>query len=70
MNDKQSQNRFLAFGGETVFKLNPASYTQEKMWGRYMESLRKNLSAYTLDDAPEDFGNSTKMNSSSFMLQV
>ena len=54
MNDKQSQNRFLAFGGETVFKLNPASYTQEKMWGRYMESLRKNLSAYTLDDAPED----------------
>ena len=22
--------------------------------GRYMESLRKNLSAYTLDDAPED----------------
>ena len=43
-----------AFGGETVFKLNPASYTQEKMWGRYMESLRKNLSAYTLDDAPED----------------
>ena len=49
-----SQNRFLAFGGETVFKLNPASYTQEKMWGRYMESLRKNLSAYTLDDAPED----------------
>lgn len=54
MNDKQSQNRFLAFGGETVFKLNPASYTQEKMWGRYMDSLRKNLSAYTLDDAPED----------------
>ena len=55
MNDKQSQNRFLAFGGETVFKLNPASYTQEKMWGRNMESLRKNLSAYTLEDAPEDF---------------
>lgn len=22
--------------------------------GRYMESLRKNLSAYTLDDVPED----------------
>ena len=48
MNDKQLQNRFLAFSGENIFKLNPASYTQ------YMESLRKNLSAYTLDDAPED----------------
>lgn len=32
MNDKQLQNRFLAFSGENVFKLNPASYTQEKMW--------------------------------------
>ena len=43
MNDKQLQNRFLAFSGENIFKLNPASYTQEKMWA-----------AYTLDDAPED----------------
>lgn len=32
MNDKQLQNRFLAFSGENIFKLNPASYTQEKMW--------------------------------------
>lgn len=54
MNDKQLQNRFLAFSGENVFKLNPASYTQEKMWAGIWKSLRKNLSAYTLDDAPED----------------
>lgn len=54
MNDKQLQNRFLAFSGENIFKLNPASYTQEKMWAGIWESLRKNLFAYTLDDAPED----------------
>lgn len=53
MNDKQLQNRFLAFSGENVFKLNPASYTQERC-GQVYGSLRKNLSAYTLDDAPED----------------
>lgn len=29
-------------------------YTQEKMWDRYMEYLRKNPSVYQLDDAPQE----------------
>lgn len=53
MNDKQLQNRFLAFSGENVFKLNPASYTQEKMWAGIW-NLCVRIFAYTLDDAPED----------------
>ena len=31
-----------------------ANWGAGKDVGRYMESLRKNLSAYTLDDTPED----------------
>lgn len=29
-------------------------YTQEKMWDRYMDDLRKNPSTYEIDDAPEE----------------
>ena len=53
MNDKQLQNRFLAFSGENVFKLNPASYTQEKMWAGIW-NLCVRIFLLILDDAPED----------------
>lgn len=53
MNDKQLQNRFLAFSGENIFKLNPASYTQEKMWAGIW-NLCVRIFLLILDDAPED----------------
>ena len=29
-------------------------YTQEKMWGRFMEYLRRNPSVYDIDDSPQE----------------
>lgn len=61
---------FLAFSGENIFKLNPASYTQEKMWAGIWNLCVRIFLLILLMMFPKMFGNSIKMNSSSFMLQV